>query len=487
MSSWAGFDMSSRRHLASMFLTSAVTSTALIIITAPVAFGESTEVDREAQSASDSEPALESEPEGEDDDGDDDGDEDEDEDENEDDEPPDPNRFELAPFPSLGGNTDIGFQFGVNVAVARLSEGYTPFRYRIQVVAELSVKRRPRDEGGLELPMHNYKFLIDLPGLAGGRLRVIPEIGFERVVNAGYFGLTGLSNDDPLGRLALSEIEEGRRYQFIRQQPVASLDLRWRIRQLPIELLFGGEFRYVLPNAYSDSLLAIDAGSHSWPDGSRVIVGFDNHALVELRAGVMWDRRDHEIAPTRGSFVELSARGGVGAPQTQEVFGFGGVTADVRLFVPLVSDQRLVLASRFLVDMLFGEPPYYELSQMGTFDRQGFCSSSGIRGSPEGRHSGELKMLAVLELRSLFLPFRLFRMPMVFGLEAFVAAGQVWGTLRSGPPFGDSVTAASFGAGGGLLLRWGEAVMVRIEFAYSPDATDAGMPVGIYFNLGYAF
>lgn len=446
-------DMSSRLQRARMTVTSAVAGALLTVITVPDAFGETSD----DESGDETEPA------------------------------PDPNRFELAPFPSLGGNTDIGFQFGVNVSVARLREGYTPFRYRIQVVAELSVKRRPRDEGGYELPLHNYKFLIDLPGLAGGRLRLIPEIGFERVVNAGYFGLTGLSGDDPQGRLALSELEEGRRYQFIKQEPMASLDLRWRLRQLPIELLFGGELRYVLPDAYSDSLLAIDAGDHLWPDGSRVIVGFDNHALVELRAGIMWDRRDHEIAPTRGSFVELSASAGVGAPQSQEVFGFGGVTADVRLFVPLVSEQRLVLASRFLFDMLFGEPPYYRLSEVGIFERNGFCSSRGIRGSPEGRHSGELKMLAVLELRSLFLPFRLFRMPMVFGLEAFIAAGQVWGTIRSGPPFEDSATAAGFGTGAGLLLRWGEAIMVRIELAYSPDSTDAGMPVGIYFDLGYSF
>jgi len=279
----------------------------------------------------------------------------------------------------------------------------------------------------------------------------------------------------------------GRRFQYRKQQPAASLDLRWRLGDLPIELLFGAGFAYVMPDPYLGSLVELDTNRFFRPDGSRVIVGFDDHALVELRTGVLWDRRDEEVAPTRGTYLEVSARGGVGFPQTQEVFGFGGVTTDFRLFVPIIGRQRLTVASRFVFDALFGDVPFYELASFGAFSRDGFSGSSGVAGPPGGRHAGNLKLLGALELRSLFLPFRLFRMQMVFGLLAFVTVGQCWSTLDPGPPFQGSTERATYGTGGALLLRWGESVMVRIELAYSPDATDGGSPIGFYFDLGYAF
>lgn len=402
---------------------------------------------------------------------------------------PNPNRFELAPFPSLGGNTDIGFQFGVNIGVARLAEGYRPYRYRIGVVAELSVKSRPEQEGGAEIPIHNYELALDLPGLAGGRLRLLTTVGFDRSVNDAYWGLAGLSDDDPLGRIDLADVPfyPGRRYQYRTQRPAGSLNLRWRVGDEPVELLFGAGFSYVMPAPYLGSLIELDANRFFRPDGSRVIMGFDDHALVELRTGVLWDRRDDEIAPTRGTYVEVSARGGVGFPRTQEIFGFGGLIADVRLFVPIIGQQRLTLASRFLLDVLFGDVPFYELASFGAFSRSNFASSQGVAGAPGGRRAGNLKMLGSLELRSLFLPFRLFRMQMMFGLLAFFTVGQVWSTLDPGPPFDGSVEAATYGTGGALLLRWGESVMVRIELAYSPDSSDGGDPFGFYFDLGYAF
>lgn len=395
--------------------------------------------------------------------------------------PPDPNRFELAPFPVIGGNTDVGFKFGFNLALARLEEGYRPYRYRLNAVVALSVKSSP--DGGAELPEHDYMVSLDFPGLAGGRLRVFVQAGFQRVINAGYYGLDGWSSPDPLGR---RDLGGGRAFQYVRQMPVANVDFRLRLGELPLELLFGAHYRFLLPNTYAESLLNYDM-QQRYSDGTEVVIGANQHSLALLRFGVSWDGRDHEIAPTRGIYAELSGRLGLGIPRDDDNFFFGAALFDLRFFAPLLADQRLVLAGRFLVDLQLGEVPYYFLREVGTFYRHGFCGSNGIRGCPEGRRAGELKMLGALELRSLFLPFTLFRTRMIFGMALNITVGQSMTRLHHDAPFVDAGPAATWGAGYALLLRWGEAVMVRIEVDYSPDAADAGTPVGFYMELGHAF
>lgn len=409
--------------------------------------------------------------------------------ENEDEEEENPNRFELAPFPALGGNTDIGFSFGVDGRLSRLEEGYSPYRYSIHLNASLSVKRHP--DGGAELPKHDYALDVDFPGLLNGLLRVAARGGFGRIVNAGWYGLSGLSDPDPLSRLDLADLldEEGisgRRYQWVNMSAFGGVDLRWHFSDdMPIELLTGFTFRYMMPQDYGISLLTEDL-RQQFDDGATVLEGFQWHPLFQVRVGMLWDRRDHEIAPTRGTYSEVSWRGSLGFPE-DGTLTYMGVTADFRLFVPLIDRQRLVFASRVLFDMQFGDVPFYELPLVGAFSPNDFCGGELIRAAPSGRRAGVGKLVGAAELRSLFAPFRLFGMNMVFGLLFFVTVGHLWTTLDPEPPFEGLARASTWGAGMGLLLRWGETIMVRIEAGYSPDATDAGMPVGIYFTLGYAF
>ncbi len=398
----------------------------------------------------------------------------------------DPNRWELAPFPAIGGNTDTGFSFGIDGRLSRLEEGYAPYRYSIHANVVMSVKTGP--DGDAELPMHRYVLDVDFPGLAGGRLRLEPLVGFVRIVNQGWFGLSGLRTDpDPLSRLKLSEEWGGRRFQFINMHAVGSLDMRWRFREdLPLELLVGASFRYYMPLIYQDSLLREEIILWRNLEGEPLILGHQWHPWTQVRVGLLWDRRDHEIAPTRGTFLEVSTRGSLAFPE-EETLAYLGVTADFRLYVPIIDRQRLVLASRVLFDILLGDVPFYELTWMGTFGSDGFAGDRNVRAAPEGRHAGVAKVVGGMELRSLFAPFRLFNMNMIFGLVFFLTIGHSWTTLDPEPPYMNNGASSSWGAGMGLLLRWGETIMVRIETGYSPDASDAGWPVGFYMTLGYAY
>jgi hypothetical protein len=392
-------------------------------------------------------------------------------------ESPKPNRYEVAPFPSIGGNTDIGFQFGFNGTLTRFGEDYVPFRWRFQLIAEATAQSGPE---GAVFPSHRYLIRGDLTGLLQHRLRLLFEAGFERIINAGYYGLDGLSSVDPQGRLAL---RGGHRHQFKKQQPRADVDLRFPLPVSDLELLVGGQFRHVMVRTYGDSVLSED---QAWQrhDGSPVLVGLEPHALAALRLGLLWDGRDDEILPSKGLYASVAIRGGLGFPQR---FAFGGMTTDFRLYVPLLPDRKLGLAMRTIFDLMVGDVPFYELSWMGAFVRFKYCGKRGVRGAPEGRYAGAAKAIESLELRSLFAPFRLFNLKLAFGMHAFLIAGQSWAALRPTAPFVDGGPRTTWGAGGGCLLRWGEALVVRAEVGYSPDSTDASLPVGIYLDMGYAY
>ena len=105
-------------------------------------------------------------------------------------EKPPPRRLEPAILPVLGGNTDIGFLFGAYGALARFEPGYYPYRWKAEAIVSMTVKDGPN---GVNLPVHSHGVSLDMPGLAGGRLRILSDISFQRDIDARYFGLGNAS------------------------------------------------------------------------------------------------------------------------------------------------------------------------------------------------------------------------------------------------------------------------------------------------------
>jgi hypothetical protein len=367
----------------------------------------------------------------------------------------------------IGGNTDIGFLFGAYGALARFEPGYWPYRWKMEAVISLTVKEGP---DGAELPVHNHGVAIDVPGLLGGRVRILSDLAFARDIDARYFGVGNASS-------SLRGPRDGRRrYQYVRSEPTARLMSRIKLWR-GFDLLAGVRGRYELIEPYSGSKLAEDAGA----GGSKPVVhGASNHAIVLGYVGLLLDTRDHETTPSRGMLHELSFRASGG-----EGVAYGGATFNARFFVPLLG-PRLVLGARLMADVMFGAPPFYELSRAGGFvilDSPG--GKYGIRGVPSGRYHGPFKMIAGAELRAMLVSFGLFGQRFRLGAAAFGEAGRSWSTPElDGPALG-----LKFGVGGGPRIHWGETVVVRADFAYSPDAevSPGDTPLGIYVEIGQSF
>lgn len=150
----------------------------------------------------------------------------------------------------------------------------------------------------------------------------------------------------------------------------------------------------------------------------------------------------------------------------------------------------LVLAGRFVANFQFGNVPFYDLFQAGPFDQKEMPGgSAGIRGVPVGRYLGPIKVIGNLEIRAMLARFTVLKQKFSIGNTVFFDAGRVWSDYSFRSPLDGSGLGIKYGIGGGIYVLWGQAAMLRIEAAYSPDAVseNASLPIGLYVNDGVMF
>ncbi|MCK5798596.1 MAG: BamA/TamA family outer membrane protein [Deltaproteobacteria bacterium] len=380
---------------------------------------------------------------------------------------PKPDRYEVSALPVLFGDTDRGVILGVYGVVVRFQRGYSPYRWRLRVSSRLSVVRRADDT--LSLPFHDHVIRLDLPGFLHPRLRVDAEVAFRRYAATGYYGV---GNASPDGRA--NTIPDFT--QYIRTHPGALLKGRWRFTRR-LSLLLGAAFTYNWIGVTSGSKLAEDLNARD-ARLDDLLRGTSDHASLILTLGWLWDTRDQEFAPTRGMFHEISWRLSPGVE-----FLFGGLNVTSRFFYPIFG-ERLVVAGRLVLDMLFGDAPVYELSRLGgLLPQDGVGGSRGVRGVPLQRYHGKIKVLGNLELRSKLLPFTLLSQRFNLGALAFVDLGRIWSDYHAERRFDGTGIGLEIGVGGGIRLQWGETFILRADVAWSPDAD----PVGAYFGFSHIF
>src|SRR5260370_41871699 len=71
-------------------------------------------------------------------------------------------RYELAGFPLLGGDSDIGFQFGGVATLTRFEGGVRPYQWNMDLLLAASVKSGPT---GPEIAQQSYLWHWDVPAL----------------------------------------------------------------------------------------------------------------------------------------------------------------------------------------------------------------------------------------------------------------------------------------------------------------------------------
>jgi hypothetical protein len=378
--------------------------------------------------------------------------------------------YEPAGFPLLGGDSDIGFEFGVVGTLSHFDKGIIPYQWNMDFVAALSLKNGPSGE---EITQQSYQWNVDVPDLLGGAVRINPQVLYYRTVNQLYFGVGNASSAArPAGASA-------RYFEFDDRQARLRELTRIALRG-PVDLMVATTYRYEDPHPYTDSKLATDAASGA-------IRGADRASLFTAAVGVVYDTRDNEVFPGRGSYHHIGVRGTFGLPLSANI-GYGGAGARMSTYLPLGGPA--ILALRGTADLEFGNVPVYDLYTGGVFLTDEMVGgSSSVRGVPDGRYSGLIKVFGNAELRAMLVRAHWFGQQFRFGGNLLFDAGRLWSDYTFHARADGSGIGLKWGAGGGGYLQWGQAAVFRLEVAYSPDAAseNPSLPLGIYVEDGVMF
>lgn len=412
--------------------------------------------------------------------------------------PPKPDRLEFGALPAINYDIDLGFGFGAIASLARFASGYRPYKWRLELLLMATVKRLPG--GGAEFPFHDDYLNFDFPGLLHNRLRITGRAGFRKFSNTGYYGFGNDSTaETPWDAIDpeqdLAGYQAARKFhRFDHIYPLLLVNARIQVwdRSTPeqrrrIEALVGLNTTYNIIRPYDGSKLEQDiaAAQQDTPDGralANLLRGTDPNLLVVLNLGVLFDTRDHEYTPTRGTFTEVSVRS---SPGVQQDLRYAGITVNSAWYRAIVG-EHLSVAFRGVADVISGDAPFYELTRFGALmPRDGPGGGWSLRGVPRQRYSGKVKLIQNLELRSIFLKFNVRKSRFAVGVVAFMDAARIWADTRPTNIGGASLDGGTFklGTGGGLRVRWGETFLVRFDGAYSPTEHTPGF----YVDIGHIF
>jgi len=345
-------------------------------------------------------------------------------------------------------------------------------------VGSASVKQGPK---GVEVAQESFLWSDDIPGLWGGRLRLNPQVSYQRTINMGYYGL----GDASAGNVPLNYTGPSGRYtEWLSSVARATFQPRYTIvGAWSVTGVLG--YRFVDATAYADSKLARDALATN-PDHSPVVRGVGALSLPQLALGGIYDSRDDEIWTRRGAYDQLAVSYIEAIPTSSDVR-----YAEAQLFLSAFRPVGpFVLAGRLVGDFELGNVPFYDLAQSGPIGQTAAIGgSAGVRGVPVGRYSGEIKIYGNAELRALFFGFTLLRQRFTVGGDALFDTGRSWLDYSFRSPLDGHGVGLKYGAGGGLYVLWGQAAIFRIDVAYSPDAAaeNPSFPVGFYVEDGTMF
>jgi outer membrane protein assembly factor BamA len=384
--------------------------------------------------------------------------------------PPSRPRTEINFIPVVGGDSDVGIGAGVVGDVARLNPDYTPYRWRAEIGAFITFKPGQGD-GKVTSPFQDYYLVFTLPQLMSARrLRVEFRPSYTSESTQLFYGVGNASPWPP----ASLDVQQA---QYARRRMTFTAAARMYFIEHFL-LRFAVDLTQNWLTVRPDSILA-DQQTNGSERVKSLLDGPERHGIAASELAVLYDTRDNEIVTRHGSFHQIKVRG---SPRLGPAlpFEFGQVNATARFYRSPV--QRIVLSARVVADLLFGDPPFYELTRVDDMSVVG--GGKGIRGVPGQRYYGKIKVFSNVEGRVEAWQFKLRQKPFVLSTAAFFDSGRVWADFFSRAPELDGRgLGLKYGVGGGLRLQEGTTFIIRFDVAWSPDAR----PIAVYFNAGQIF
>lgn len=391
-------------------------------------------------------------------------------------------RWEPAGVPAITYRSDLGLGLGILGATTRFRPGCQPFCWRALVLLQ-GVFRM--DDDDLVVPTRNGIIFLDIPQWLRPRWRLLVAAADYDEKEVGYRGLGT--------RSVLGDPGESSSYRWHRR--LAGFKIRQRLRGDPLaatgfrDAYMGLELAWNRLQLSPNSKLAMDhetaraGGDETAALLSRQLGPDHDHADGLINGGLIVDSRDHEFTPQQGTVHEFSGRIGK-AGDGEPWFNLFVESAYFLTVLP----NRLVFASRALLDHVIGAIPIYRRSEMsGLVPSQGVAGAEGIRGLPAYDEMGKSKVLFNSELRLRLMDHSVLKQRLSWRAIIFTDLGRAFTDLHDADLNDRGLDGRwwqfRWGLGAGLRLRWGQAFVLRLDSAVAPLE---GLS-GLYFGTDHLF
>ena len=349
--------------------------------------------------------------------------------------------WNFAPFPSVGYNSDTGFQMGALCEIFDYGDGSTYPGYRHKFNVDLSWTTK--DQVKLHF-FYDSKYLIPKVRLTAAATYILaqmyPFMGFNGSASPYYEHLASGKKQE--NRVAMYNVRRNMmRVMADFQGDITSNKFRWAagisywwydIQDITLKKKGQPAYDSVTANTY-----LTDMGIHSaslWQLYQKAGLIHANEAHgghhLEFKAGLVYDSREHEADPSRGIWAEVYAYGSpdILNGRGKDGYNYLKLAAHFRQYVPLWQDKIVFAYHLAYQGLLAGKAPYYTLQNINTlYLRQiisdGLGSINTVRGVPYNSVIGDGYAWANFEMRFKLVSFRFIKQNFYLATNPFFDMG----------------------------------------------------------------
>ena len=401
--------------------------------------------------------------------------------------------WNFGPLPVVGFDSDLGFQYGLCCDIFNYGDGsrYPSYDYKVNVEASRYTKGSSilRSYGEFKNLIPEGKLFFDCTYFNSQKFDFYGFNGYHSPYTPGftkYYNVNGETNE-------VSVFNKMHRSQFrfvtsMQKKIVGHLNWAAGIAYYNIHTgridIEGYDNQITLYDIYTKSNPAVIRSDEA--DGGNV---------TQIKAGLIYDSRNHDSDPTRGLNIEATL---VAAPDIIDQKGYSnvGFTFVGSQYVPVVGD-KLTFAYRLGAQLkLWGEIPYYFTNNINTlFFRkmytEGLGGNASVRGINRNGVLGNGFAWLNTELRWRIFNFRLINQNWGIALNPFFDAGQIVQPYRldeqsklGSEYYSSDSESLHCTAGCGLKLVMNHNLVFSFEAAKPFNANDGS---GLWTNFGFNY
>jgi outer membrane protein assembly factor BamA len=401
----------------------------------------------------------------------------------------------VGPLPSVGYNSDTGFQYGVLANIFLYGDGkiYPDYYHNFYVEWNQTTKG-----AGLAQLTYDSKYLV--PGI-----RVTADLSYIIKQAWGFYGFNGVEakyNPKWVDKTS-DEYKNSLYYAMKRNQLRFTVNFQGNITDNSLRWLGG----FGMMNFDVGSVSETRAWDTSFADQSTLYDDYVNWGAIDaadadgglvsyVRAGVVYDTRDNEACPMRGLWEELVMS------YAPAFIGDGGgwmqLSAIHRQYFTLLEDKLSLTYRLGYQGIIAGDQPFYLQGNMpdSRNNRDGLGGSKNIRGIMGSRLVGDGYLYGNLEARWKIVRFKWIGQSWYFGVNPFLDAGMVVqpydydkSQIESLTNTDDYLTGNNetlhLAYGMGIKLAMNENMIISVDYGFAASRNDGS--TGLYIALGYLY